>query len=94
MSESSVQRTVHFNGRVQGVGFRWAAADLARRFAVTGYVQNLGDRRVRLVAEGPRAEVDAYLAAVTDQMAHHIRETTESDAPASGAFADFTIKRG
>ncbi|MFQ6049215.1 MAG: acylphosphatase, partial [Phycisphaerae bacterium] len=32
----AVRRTALFSGRVQGVGFRFAACRIARRFDVTG----------------------------------------------------------
>ena len=41
---------VFYSGRVQGVGFRYAALQAAREFEVAGWVQNLGDGRVQLDA--------------------------------------------
>ena len=46
------RRRVVFSGRVQGVGFRFTCQSLARGFDVAGYVRNLADGRVELVAEG------------------------------------------
>ena len=43
---------MYFSGHVQGVGFRYTTRSVASRFAVTGYVRNLPDGRVELVAEG------------------------------------------
>src|SRR5262249_24196810 len=52
-NDSQAQRaTVHYSGHVQGVGFRYAARSIAGKYAVTGFVQNLSDGRVRLVVEG------------------------------------------
>ena len=51
-------------GRVQGVGFRYQTEHVARSFDVTGYVRNLADGRVELMAEGDRDEVCRFLAAV------------------------------
>ena len=48
------------SGRVQGVGFRYAATAAARRLALTGYVRNAPDGTVRTVAEGRIADVRAY----------------------------------
>lgn len=49
-------------GRVQGVGFRASAAREARLLGLTGWVRNRLDGTVETVAEGPEADVDAYLA--------------------------------
>jgi acylphosphatase len=46
---------------VQGVGFRFATADEARRRQLTGWVRNLGSCGVEAVFEGPRAGVDGML---------------------------------
>ncbi|HTN75925.1 MAG TPA: acylphosphatase [Pirellulaceae bacterium] len=93
MSPSSVQRrTVHYTGHVQGVGFRYNVVSVAQRFAVTGFVQNLPDRRVLLVAEGMPAELDGLLAAVAERMENHIRSVQVDITAASGEFFRFEIR--
>lgn len=82
---------VHYSGRVQGVGFRVNARQIARRFQVTGFVKNLEDGRVQLCAEGEEGEVKAFLGAVVDSMERNISGTTVSDVPASGRFLSFEI---
>ena len=50
-------------GRVQGVAFRAATLDEARRIGgLAGWVKNLPDRSVEVLAEGARADVEALLA--------------------------------
>jgi acylphosphatase len=52
-----VTRRFLLNGRVQGVGFRYFAADAARREGLSGWVRNLDDGRVEAVAEGESESV-------------------------------------
>ena len=51
---------VWYSGRVQGVGFRWKAAETAKGYDVCGYVENLDDGRVHLCAKGEKSEVRAF----------------------------------
>ena len=73
-------------GHVQGVGFRFTTQRIARSFAVTGYVQNLPDGTVRIVAEGTRAEIEAFLGAVRQRMADHIESVEPTYGNATGEF--------
>ena len=59
-----VRRAAYYTGRVQGVGFRYTTQRIAADYPVDGFVKNLPDGRVELVAEGPPAQVQAFLAAV------------------------------
>ena len=65
---------------------------IARQFDVSGYVQNLDDGRVRLVAEGEADEIERVLSAIEDRMAGYIREVRSETSPASGEFTSFSIR--
>lgn len=84
--------TVFFTGHVQGVGFRYATRQVAKEFEVTGFVSNLADGRVHLEAEGARAEIDAFVAAVEEKMHGYIRKVERSGAKRPAQFAGFVIK--
>jgi len=84
-------RRVLYSGRVQGVGFRYAALRIAQGYAVTGFVRNLSDGRVELVAEGNSADLDQLLAAIAETMADNIRQTDVQKGPTTGRFRSFEI---
>lgn len=93
LNESVERREVYFAGRVQGVGFRYTARGLAERFGLVGYVQNLSDGRVRLVAEGTPANWDRLLSTLAEEMDRFIRSTDVQIRPATGEFEQFEIRR-
>ena len=86
-----IRRTIHYSGRVQGVGFRFTTEAVARRFEITGFVRNLPDGSVELVAEGAESEVDRFQAAVERAMRQNIREVQVTTAPATDEFCEFSI---
>jgi acylphosphatase len=93
MPASTIQRsTVHFAGHVQGVGFRYTTHLIARHYRVTGYVRNLPDHRVELVAEGDPPEIDAFLREVRERFFNQIRDARADTGPPTGEFAGFEIK--
>ena len=75
------RRRILYSGRVQGVGFRFTARRLASRFAVEGFVRNLDDGRVELVAEGPAEEVLGLLDEVGREFAGKIRDAAVEARP-------------
>jgi acylphosphatase len=87
------RRRIYYSGRVQGVGFRFTAERLAQRRAVSGWVRNLDDGRVEVVAEGEPAEVDALLDAIGQAMrgkVHSVESVTEP--PGDPPLDDFSIR--
>jgi acylphosphatase len=75
---------------VQGVGFRFTTRRIAAGHPVRGYVKNLPDGRVELVAEGEPEALEAFLAEMADRMSGYIRGVTQESGPATGEFPDFS----
>jgi acylphosphatase len=84
---------VFYEGRVQGVGFRYSARRVAAGFDVAGYVRNLPDGRVELVASGDPDEVDGFLDAVRDsELAGHIAGEVLEDIVKPAGLRGFEIR--
>ena len=90
-----VQQQLHaiFSGHVQGVGFRYTTHNIASHFAVKGYVQNLDNGTVELVAEGEKDELERFLVKVQQKMVDNINKTGVHWYPPTGQFTSFGIRR-
>jgi acylphosphatase len=86
-------RMVYYSGRVQGVGFRATTAGLARGRPVTGWVRNLADGRVQLLAEGAEKDVEAFLQAVREHWKGYVEKEQIEKQAATGKLKGFEIVR-
>lgn len=85
---TSDQRRVRVRvlGRVQGVGYRWFAANSARRLGLAGWVRNAMDGAVEVAAAGPAVAVEQLLADLRRGPAHaHVSALEVDDASAGDA---------
>jgi acylphosphatase len=60
VTEARLHAVVH--GRVQGVSFRYYTHQRANELGLVGYVRNLWDGTVEVVAEGPRSDLEELLS--------------------------------
>jgi acylphosphatase len=82
------------SGRVQGVGFRQHAVTEAERLQVSGWVRNLPDGRVELLAEGDKQAVEALVAwCKRGPRLARVDEAKVSWEPHRGEFVGFRIVR-
>jgi len=86
------QIRAHYSGRVQGVGFRFTAEDIARDLGVTGWVKNLRNGRVELVAEAEDDRLKEFLEKINKYFSNYIQDADIQWLPASGEFKDFGIR--
>jgi acylphosphatase len=88
-----VSLQVFYEGRVQGVGFRWSVRHIAKGFDVTGWVRNLIDGRVEMQVTGDEDEVRAFLEAIgQSDLRGYIRNQTESKLPETAGAKGFEIR--
>lgn len=88
-----VRRRLTVHGEVQGVGFRWACDHEAERLGVAGWVRNLPDGAVEIVAEGADDAVGALAAwAEHGPPGASVTRVDVSDEPPQGAEG-FRIRR-
>lgn len=81
------------SGRVQGVGFRAAACDQARRLALAGWVRNRADGCVEVTARGAATDLAAFKAWLDQGPAMaQIDEVTEGTATDTDLPSPFTIE--
>ena len=89
-----IARQVFYEGRVQGIGFRYTVRNIAKGFDVTGWVRNLTDGRVELQTSGEDEEVRAFLEAVREsELNSYIRKVDEHSVPALTDAKGFEIRQ-
>ena len=87
-----VQAHIFVNGRVQGVGFRYSVRKRAAALTLKGYVRNLVDGRVEILAQGSRERLGQLIDFVRNSpgLSFVIRLNIDWEEPSSG-FEDFHI---
>ena len=89
-----IARKFLIGGRVQRVGFRFFAQRAAARHQVAGYVRNLPDGRVEVLAEGAPESVEGFkhdLAAGPDFA--EVEHVEELSLEPTGSYSTFRIER-
>ena len=82
----------YYRGNVQGVGFRFTAENIARNLKVLGWVKNLSDGRVEVVAQAEEAALKAYLDQIKEYFRDYISDAEITWQEPSGEFIDFSVK--
>jgi len=83
---------VIYSGRVQGVGFRYTAEEIASQCGLRGWVRNRRDGSVELVVEGSEAALREFLGGMQNgPLGRNIFDAEVSWQAATGEFEDFYI---
>lgn len=79
-------------GMVQGVGYRYFALERAHELGIVGWVRNLHDRRVEVLAEAERSQLDLLLDHLkAGPRGARVQEVVAEWLPATGEFSQFRI---
>ena len=89
---SRVRRRVVYHGRVQGVGFRYTTASIARRFPIVGYVRNLSNGTVELIAESDFASLRDFLNQIDEALRDNICNAEVSDVDWDEELHGFRVR--
>jgi acylphosphatase len=88
-----IARKFFVGGEVQGVGYRFFAQRAAARHQVVGYVRNLDDGRVEVLAEGPAQQVEAFKhELLTGPRFSTVDHIEEINLDVAGFYASFRIE--
>ncbi|MBF0331457.1 MAG: acylphosphatase [Candidatus Omnitrophica bacterium] len=93
MAHFILKKSLHliFDGRVQGVGFRFTAQHFAHELGVTGWVRNLPDEvSVEMLAQGDAASVDGFIQRLKDQFS--VSGVRVSEGSMTPEFTSFEIR--
>lgn len=93
MSQEIKQFHALVKGRVQGVNFRYYTRSRARALGITGYVRNLPDGSVEVVARGSEPALQALLDWLHQgPPAARVREVQVTWQAPYGNFNDFEVR--
>ena len=88
-----IQGRLVFKGQVQGVGFRYFVLKKASWFGITGYVKNLINGGVEVVAEGEKSEVEGFFREIRQgPVSAAINDIYEEWSPYTGNFETFQVE--
>ncbi len=82
--------TAFVSGMVQKTGYRSRVVILANAFGIQGYVQNLPSGKVKVVAEGEKADLERFLSSLKIKDALIDVQSIENEySPSTGEYCGF-----
>ncbi len=83
----------NFQGRVQGVGFRYTVLTIALNHTVSGWIRNEWDGSVQMEIEGRQAEIEAFIRDIyRSRLGSCIRHLSQQWSEPWGTESGFRIK--
>ncbi len=82
---------VIFSGRVQGVGFRFTAHNIASRYGLVGWVRNLSDGTVEMVAQGNVDDVSDCIRDISEFFSGYVKDANVEETLIDPRRTNFKI---
>lgn len=86
-----IRKHMYFSGDVQGVGFRYRSAWIARSLGLTGWVLNLWDGRVEMEVQGDRQTIEQMIQSLYGQRYIRITFIESEDIPLKMSETKFRV---
>ncbi len=86
-----IAKSIIFTGRVQGVGFRFTARRAANRRQLTGFVRNVPNGSVEMLAQGRSEDIDDCIQDLKEYFSGYLKETRIEEIPPDPKHTDFKI---
>ncbi|MEM0473362.1 MAG: acylphosphatase [Candidatus Aenigmatarchaeota archaeon] len=84
---------IFVSGRVQGVNFRWFTKTVAEKLGIKGWVRNLNDGRVEIIAEGDDEEMENFLSYISKgPVLARVDKIDAREQDYKNEFKEFSIK--
>ncbi|MCD6459524.1 acylphosphatase [bacterium] len=92
-NEEKSRVCVYYEGRVQGVGFRFSVCSIVRDYNLNGYVENLPDGRVAVIVEGMTSQILDFLEKVENcHLKNYIFNSKREWNEFSNQFKSFSVR--
>jgi len=88
---SVTAKHIIFKGNVQGVGFRFTAHAIASRCSVKGWVKNIPDGSVEMLAQGHSDNIQDCIDSLKDTYRDGITEVIITEIPVDANLKEFKI---
>lgn len=80
-------------GRVQGVGYRMSTEIAAQKIGITGWVRNLNNGQVEIIAEGEHDQLNQFVDwAWQGPRFAEVTDITLTEQSVTGEFKEFEIR--
>ena len=73
------------------MGFRFTAHHIANRYHLTGFVRNLPDGTVEMLAQGTPDDINTCISQIQNSFAGYMRDSIIEDVPVDARYREFRI---